>query len=52
MLEALEGAGAGTVDLIFEIIPGFEDPDDQVITDLRISVDLWRSAIDARGIGG
>ena len=51
VLETLEAAGAGTVDLIFEIIPGFEDPDDQVITDLRSSVDLWRNAIDARGLG-
>ena len=51
MLETLEHAGAGTVDLIFEIIPGFEDPDDQIIADLRSSVDLWRNAIDARGLG-
>ena len=51
VLETLEAAGAGTVDLIFEIIPGFEDPDDQVITDLRTSVDLWRNAIDTRGLG-
>jgi sugar phosphate isomerase/epimerase len=51
VLETLEAAGAGTVDLIFEIIPGFEDPDDRVITDLRTSVDLWRTAIDARGLG-
>lgn len=51
VLETLEAAGAGTVDLIFEIIPGWEDPDDRVISDLRYSVDLWRSAIDARGLG-
>jgi D-erythrulose 1-phosphate 3-epimerase len=52
VLDALEAAGAGTVDLIFEIIPGFEDPDDRVVAGLRFSVDLWRSAISARGIGG
>ncbi|HVC42012.1 MAG TPA: TIM barrel protein [Candidatus Saccharimonadales bacterium] len=51
VLDALDGAGAGNVDLIFEIIPGFEDPDDRVITDLVESVDLWRRAIDARGAG-
>lgn len=51
VLETLDAAGAGTIDLIFEIIPGFEDPDDRVIDDLRTSVDLWRSAIDARGLG-
>ncbi|MFZ0130279.1 MAG: sugar phosphate isomerase/epimerase [Candidatus Dormiibacterota bacterium] len=49
VLESLEAAGAGIVDLIFEIIPGFEDPDDRVVADLLFSVDLWRSAIDARG---
>lgn len=51
VLETLDAAGAGTVDLIFEIIPGFEDPDDRVVADLLFSVDLWRSAIDARGVG-
>ena len=51
VLETLEASGAGTVDLIFEMIPGFEDPDDQVISDLLVSVDLWRSALDARGLG-
>ncbi len=52
VLETLESAGAGTVDLIFEIIPSWEEPDDRVIGDLRHSVDLWRAAIDARGVGG
>ena len=51
VLDTLEAGGAGTVDLIFEIIPGFEDQDDRVITDLLASVDLWRGAIDARGAG-
>jgi sugar phosphate isomerase/epimerase len=51
VLDTLETAGAGTVDLIFEIIPGFEDQDDRVITDLLASVDLWRDAIHARGAG-
>jgi hypothetical protein len=51
VLDTLEAGGAGTVDLIFEIIPGFEDQDDRVIADLLASVDLWRGAIDARGAG-
>jgi hypothetical protein len=50
VLDTLQASGAGTVDLIFEIIPGFEDPDDQVVASLLASVDLWRSAIDARGL--
>jgi hypothetical protein len=51
VLETLDASGAGTVDLIFEIIPGFEDPDGQVISDLLVSVELWRSAISAYGLG-
>jgi sugar phosphate isomerase/epimerase len=50
VLDTLDAAGAGTVDLIFEIIPGFEDPDDEVIAGLATSVDQWRTAIDARGL--
>jgi sugar phosphate isomerase/epimerase len=51
VLDTLEASGAENVDLIFEIIPGFEDEDDRVITDLVASVDLWRDAIDARDAG-
>jgi sugar phosphate isomerase/epimerase len=51
VLDTLEASGAEDVDLIFEIIPGFEDQDDRVITELVASVDLWRGAIDARGAG-
>jgi D-erythrulose 1-phosphate 3-epimerase len=50
VLETLAGAGAGDVDLIFEIIPGWEDPDERVIDDLVYSIDLWRAAIRARGL--
>lgn len=45
VLETLAATGAETVDLIFEIIPGWEEDDDQVVHDLVASVDLWRSAI-------
>lgn len=52
VLDTLDAAGAGDIDLIFEIIPGWEDPDDRVIGDLVSSVEQWRSAISARGLGG
>ena len=52
VLDTLEAAGAGEIDLIFEIIPSWEQPDDEVIGDLVASVDLWRNAVDARGLGG
>jgi D-erythrulose 1-phosphate 3-epimerase len=45
VLSTLAEAGAGDVDLVFEIIPGWEDPDDQVIDDLRYSVQVWKAAI-------
>ena len=51
VLETLEAAGAETVDLIFEIIPGLEDPRRSGARRSRASVDLWRGAIDARGTG-
>ncbi len=50
VLETLAAAGAGSVDLIFEIIPGWEDPDERVIDDLVFSVELWRAAITAGGM--
>jgi D-erythrulose 1-phosphate 3-epimerase len=51
VLDTLEATSVGTIDLIFEIIPAFEDPDARVIADLSDSVELWRRAIDARGLG-
>jgi hypothetical protein len=47
VLETLVATGAESVDLVFEIIPGWEDDDDQVLDDLVSSVDLWRAAISA-----
>jgi D-erythrulose 1-phosphate 3-epimerase len=52
VLETLASAGAGDVDLIFEIIPGWEDPDGQVIDELVYSIDIWRRAIRAHGLEG
>jgi D-erythrulose 1-phosphate 3-epimerase len=45
VLRALEASGATDVALILEVIPPFEADDDQVIDDLRQSVDYWRSAL-------
>ena len=45
VLTTLAASGAGDVDLIFEIIPGWEDPDGGVVDDLRASVELWETAI-------
>ena len=50
VLETLAAAGADSVDLIFEIIPGWEDPDERVVDDLVFSVELWRAAIRAGGM--
>jgi sugar phosphate isomerase/epimerase len=52
VLDTLAGAGATEVFLIFEIIPGWEDPDDQVVRDLQASLGYWRRALDQRGLGG
>jgi sugar phosphate isomerase/epimerase len=52
LLDTLASAGAGEVDLIFEIIPGWEDPDERVLDDLGSSVDMWRQAIHAHGLEG
>ena len=35
--------------LILEMIPGFEESDDQLRADLAASADYWRTAIDAHG---
>jgi sugar phosphate isomerase/epimerase len=52
VLETLAESGAGDVDLMFEIIPGWEDPDDRVVGDLKDSVDLWKTAIAAHTAAG
>lgn len=45
VLRALVGSGASDVALILEVIHPFEADDDQVIEDLRASVEYWRSAL-------
>lgn len=51
VLEALAAAGAQDVRLTLEIIPGWEQPDDEVLHDLRESVDTWRDALAGAGLG-
>ena len=36
--------------LLIEVIPAFEQPDDDVLADLVASVEYWREALDRRGV--
>jgi sugar phosphate isomerase/epimerase len=45
VLAALDASGAAEVALILEIIPPFEQDDDQVLDDLRVSVEYWRAGL-------
>ena len=45
VLAALDRSGATDVALILEIIPPFEQDDDQVLEDLRQSAACWRAAL-------
>ena len=45
VLAALDRSGATDVALILEIIPPFEQDDDQVLDDLRQSAAYWRAAL-------
>jgi NAD(P)H-dependent FMN reductase len=45
VLAALDRSGAADVALILEIIPPFEQDDDQVLADLRQSAGYWRAAL-------
>ena len=45
VLAALDRSGAAEVALILEIIPPFEQDDDQVLADLRQSAGYWRDAL-------
>jgi sugar phosphate isomerase/epimerase len=49
VLEAIEASGTSEVELILEVIPPFEQEDNQVLADLQTSVAHWRDAL--RGIG-
>lgn len=47
VLEAISLSGAADVALVLEVIPPFEEDDDQVVEDMVASVDYWRSALGA-----
>lgn len=52
LIDALGEGGVVACALILEVIPPFEQPDDEVLDDLRASVDFWRDALDRRGVLG
>jgi sugar phosphate isomerase/epimerase len=52
VLRAIEASGATDVALVLEVIHPFEADDDQVIDDLRVSVEYWRGALRGENAGG
>jgi sugar phosphate isomerase/epimerase len=50
VLDALAAAGADDVLLVLEVIPAFEQDDEQVLADLRASAGLWKAALTERGM--
>lgn len=51
VLDALAESGVEDAALILEVIPAFEQADDEVLRDLEVSVGYWREALDRRGFG-
>lgn len=45
VLEAVEASGATFTELVIEVIPPFEQDDDQVVADLKATVDHWQAAL-------
>ena len=52
VLDALDAAGASRALLVLEVIPPFEQDDDQVLDDLAASVAYWRGAMATRPVPG
>jgi sugar phosphate isomerase/epimerase len=50
VLNALADAGAEDVLLVLEVIPAFEQDDEQVLAELRTSAELWEAALTERGM--
>lgn len=50
VLDALAAAGAQDVLLVLEVIPAFEQDDDEVLAGLRASAELWQTALSERGM--
>ena len=50
VLDTLAESGAADVALILEVIPSWQQPDDELKADLVASVEYWRRAIADRGL--
>jgi sugar phosphate isomerase/epimerase len=50
LIDALAEGGIEAGVLLLEVIPAFEQPDDDVLADLVASVDYWREAMDRRAV--
>jgi hypothetical protein len=50
VIDALGEGGVDHCAMVLEVIPPFEQPDDEVLDDLRASVDYWREGMDRRGV--
>lgn len=51
VLAALDRSGAQDIALILEVIPPFEQDDDQALADIRQSADYWREALSRQARG-
>ena len=51
VLDALGEGGVDETALVLEVIPPFEQDDDEVLDDLVASVDYWREALDPERAG-
>jgi sugar phosphate isomerase/epimerase len=49
-IDALAEGGVESCTLLLEVIPAFEQPDDEVLADLSESVDYWHEALDRHGV--
>ncbi|HEY6057070.1 MAG TPA: sugar phosphate isomerase/epimerase [Candidatus Limnocylindrales bacterium] len=50
VIDALGEGGVEASVLVLEVIPPFEQADEEVVGDLQASVDYWRDALDRRGV--
>jgi sugar phosphate isomerase/epimerase len=50
VIDALGEGGVEALDAYLEVIPSFEQDDDEVLDDLAASVDYWREALVRRGV--
>ncbi|MFN8629728.1 MAG: TIM barrel protein [Chloroflexota bacterium] len=50
VIDALGDGGVDRLDLFLEVIPPFEQDDDQLLDDLDASIDYWRAALTRRGV--